>query len=245
MNPEDSASAPAAGSPVRWFLVGLPLGLLVMGALSFVIYFQKRHAKELAASSPSRYAAMLRKDLNLDDYRRYIRIFEKEIGPRTPDRPENIEAAQSFIESTLGFGNMGYQVIRREAELDGKAPVFFEVELNGRSPGADTQLITARYDGAPGKDIAALLCLANAFTGTVHGGTIRFVAWFDGGESGGKFQLDRYLQRLPDTPKSPVRYLELNGPDPEGKDALGALQALETRIKTLAGDRAGEPAPAR
>jgi len=241
MSSEDSSSAPGASPWVRWFVVGLPLGLLIMGALSFVLYFQKRHAKELATSAPSRYAAMLRKDLNLDDYRRYIRIFEQEIGPRTADKPENIDAAQSFIESTLGFGNMGYQVVRREAEIDGRTPVYFEVELKGRNPAEGMCLITARYDGTNAKDIAALLCLANAFTGTVHRDTIRFVAWCDDGESGGSFQLDHYLQGLPDTPKSSVRSLELKGPDADEKDALIRLQSAEQQIRSLAGDETGGP----
>ncbi len=240
MSPDESAPAVRVNQLVRWFVVGLPLGLLIMGALSFVIYFQKRNAKEAALTAPSRYAVMLRKDLNPADYRRYIRIFEQEIGPRTTDKPENIEAAQSFIESTLGFGNMGYQVVRREMVVEGKACVYFEVELKGRNSPGGLHLVTARYDGVNLRDIATLLCLANAFTGTQHRDTIRFVAWFGGADSAGKFQLDRYRQWLPEAGASSVTTLELNGPDPEDKDALSKLQSVELEIKARAGSSNGK-----
>ena len=238
MSLEGPNSAPRVNPLVRWFVVGLPLGLLIMGALSFVIYFQKRHAKEIAATAPSRYAAMLRKELNLDDYRRYIRIFEQEIGPSTPDKAANIEAAQSFIESTLGFGNMGYQAVRREFDTKGKPGVDFEVELTGRNPSGGVHLVTARYDGVKSKDIAALLCLANALTGTTHRDTVRFVAWFGGGDTDAVFHLDRYRQWLPEAAAPRVTTLEISGPDPEDQGALGRLKMLEDEIRTLGGDPA-------
>ncbi len=235
MSLDESVPATRVNPLVRWFVVGLPLGLLIMGALSFLMYFQKRHAKEAAVSAPSRYAAMLRKNLNLADYRRYIRIFEQEIGLRTTDKPENIEAAQSFIESTLGFGNMGYQVVRREFEAEGKLCVYLEVELKGRNSPGGLHLVTARYDGDNSMDVAALLCLANAFTGTGHRDTIRFVAWFGGADADGKFNLDRYRRWIPDAQASSVTVLEIKGPGAGDKDALGKLQAVESEITTLAG----------
>ncbi|MCE9518861.1 MAG: hypothetical protein K8R87_04770 [Verrucomicrobia bacterium] len=240
MSPDESESVTRVNPLVRWFVVGLPLGLLIMGALSFGVYFQKRHAKEVAVSAPSRYAAMLRKDLNLADYQRYLRIFEQEIGPRTKDKPDNIEAAQSFIESTLGFGNMGYQVVRREIELEGRACVYFDVELKGRNSPSRLHLVTARYDGINPRDIAALLCLANAFTGTQHRDTIRFIAWFGGADSDGKFQLDRYRRWMPESEFSSVSTKELLGPDAAEKDALGKLQADELEIRTLADGSGGQ-----
>jgi hypothetical protein len=240
MSPDESDPVTRVNPLVRWFVVGLPLGLLIMGALSFVIYFQKRNAKEAALLAPSRYAVMLRKDLNLADYQRYLRIFEQEIGPRTTDQPENIEAAQSFIESTLGFGNMGYQVVRREIEAAGKACIYFEVELKGSNSAGRVHLVTARYDGINSRDIAALLCLANAFTGTQHRDTIRFVAWFGGTDSDGKFQLDRYRRWLPEAEGSSVSTKELQGPDAVDQGALGKLQADELEIKRLTDDSSGQ-----
>jgi hypothetical protein len=235
MNPESPPDAPAVNRFVRAFVVGLPLGLLVMGVLSFVIYFQKRHAKELAAAAPSRYAAMLRKEVNLGDFARYVRIFEREIGPRSPGKPENIEAAQSFVESTLGFGNMGYQVLRRESGAGGEKAVHFEVELTGQSASLAPLLVTARYDGEGVADVSALLVLANAFTGTRHPRTIRFISWFGRPEEGA-FDLKRYRESLPpgDAPDERSRVLEVKGPAPDDSNALETLQGLELAIKTAA-----------
>lgn len=234
MNPAETDPAPRANPLVRWFVVGLPLGLLIMGALSFVIYFNKRHAKEAALKAPSQYAAMLRRDLNLDDYRRYIRIFENEIGPRTTEKPENIAAAKSFIESTLGFGNMGYQVLRREiGERDARSE-YIEVELKGQDSSGVVHLVTARYDGTKSRDMAALICLAGAFTGTVHRQSIRFVAWYGGPDSDGKFVLDRYQRGLPGSAANTFTVLELSGPGSDDPDALDWLKSIASEIGTLA-----------
>ncbi len=235
MNPEESSRAPVVNHLVRAFVVGLPLGLLIMGALSFIFYFQNRYAKERSAAASSRYAAMLRKEVNLEDYRRYLRIFEQEIGPRTPDKPDNVEAAQSFIDSTLGFGNMGYQVVRRELESGGKQIVHIEVESQGKSVSLEPLLVTARYDGDGNADISALLVLANAFTGTKHARTIRFVAWF-GGAGDASFDLKRYRESLApgDAPDARARVIEVNGPPAGDTNALGALQGIADAIKTAA-----------
>jgi hypothetical protein len=39
-----AVDSPAVGRLIRFLVCGLPLGLFIMGALSFVIYFQKRNA---------------------------------------------------------------------------------------------------------------------------------------------------------------------------------------------------------
>lgn len=219
---------------VRWFLMGLPLGLVVLGALSFVFYFHKRHLKVAAAAAPSRYAAMLRKDVNLDDYRRHLRIFEHDIGPRTPDKPQNIEAAQSFIESTLGFGNMGYQPVRREIERDGMKGAHIEVELPGRRSVDHLVLVTAAYDGTRAEDIAALLVLAQAFTGTQHRSTIRFVALGAGAHPSADGIPESYKEWLPSGASPPAARFKITGPPPEAPDAIEQLRRMEQEISRLA-----------
>ena len=99
--------------------------------------------------------------MNLDEYRRYIRIFTQDIGPRTLDKPQNIEAAQSFIESTLGYDNMGYRVVRHEFERGGRKFAHLEVEVTGKSSPDKTVLVTARYDGDRSEDISALMSLGD------------------------------------------------------------------------------------
>jgi hypothetical protein len=213
---ESAASKP---SPiVRWFIVGLPVGLIVMGALSFAFWFHKRHAKEHPPAS--KYASALRRELNLDDYRRYVNTFARKIGPRTPEKPANITAAQSFIESTLGFDNMGYQVTRTEFEADGRPCAHLTVELPGRKSKNALVFVTADYRDARDEDVAALLALAHAFTGTQHAKTLRFIARF-GELNSGESAADATL-------------FEVKGPAPDDAEALQKLRALEKRIEDLA-----------
>ncbi len=166
---ESSEPPPPIPNPwVRWFVVGLPFGLLIMGALSFVFYFQKRNAaREI---QPSRYSAVMRKDVNLEEYRRYLKVLDQDIGPRTQDQPGNIEAAQSFIQSTLGFDNMGYDLERRER---GKS-VAFEAALPAAKSPHELVLVCARYDGVRAESLATLFCLAHALTGTSQRNAVRF-----------------------------------------------------------------------
>lgn len=218
MSIENQPPAPAVNPLVRWFIVGLPLGLLIMGALSFILYFQKKNEVDHPASS--RYAEMLRKDLNMEDFQRYLNIFTQTIGPRTTDKPGNIEAAESFIKSTLGYDNMGYQVQRREFEMDGKTYAHFVVELTGKKSPNHVVLVTARYDGEKSEDIAALLMLAHAFTGTAHRNTIRFVAVYGVDETG----IDA---------ASAATEFKLSGPVLDAPDAIQQLRAAEKKISEL------------
>lgn len=203
---------------VRWFIVGLPLGLIIMGALSFVIWNQKRYAK--AHPPASKFASAMRRDLNLVDYRRYVEIFKNKIGPRTLDMPENIAAAQSFIESTLGFDNMGYQVTRTEFERDGNPCAHIAVELAGRKSRNNFVIVTADYRDVHHEDIAALLALAHAFTGTEHAKTIRFVA--------------RFGELKNDDSAADATGVEVKGPAPDDANALPTLRGLDQRIREQA-----------
>jgi hypothetical protein len=212
---------PKPNALVRWFVIGLPLGLIIMGVLSFVIYFQKRHAKEHPPAS--KFSSALRKDLNIEDYRRYVGIFRDKIGPRTLDKPENIAAAQSFIESTMGFDNMGYQVVREDLEVDGKPQTELMVELTGRSSANNFVLVTADYSGARSEDISALLVLAHAFTGTAHFNKVRFIARFGEGKRG--------------LSAADATGVQVEGPPPDADDALKKLREIEARVIALADAR--------
>lgn len=239
---ERPPDVPPVNPLVRWFLVGLPLGLIIMGVLSFAFYFHARHAREDAAAAPSPLSAMLRKEVNLEDYRRYCRIFETEIGSRAPDKPENIETAQSFIESTLGFGNMGYQVLRRDFETDGRKCAHLEVELRGRKAAGALVLVTADYTDAASADIAALLVLAQAFTGTEHRNTIRFVA-LHGNRIRPSTGDDSYRAWIKADEFTGIAHYDVRGPSPNDAAALEALRGMERAITVLADS--DSPAPVR
>jgi hypothetical protein len=236
---EDDTPGPEAENPkpnpwVRLFVAGLPLGLIVMGAISFLFYFHKRNAAR--ETRPSQYASMMQKDLNLEDFQRYVKILDKDIGPRTPEHPGNVEAAQSFIQSTLGYDNMGYQVVRRELGKD----AGFEAGMKGEKTPQQLVLICARYDNEHAESIATLFCLAQAVTGTKHRNTVRFFA-FSGGDSlaqsgklaeykdwSSKEEFDRvitlYIANPGETPVSlggPV--VKLAAPSMDDPGALGVL----------------------
>jgi hypothetical protein len=151
--------------------VGLPFGLLIMGALSFVFYFHKRNAaREI---QPSRYSLAMRKELNLEEYRRYLKVLDQDIGPRTSGQPGNIEAAQSFIQSTLGFDNMGFDLERRELGKN----VAFEAALPAAKFPHELVIVCARYDGVHGESLATLFCLAHSLTGSTQRNSLRFFAF--------------------------------------------------------------------
>lgn len=158
---------------VRAFIMVLPIGLAFMVPLSLWIYYQRKYQPEAAASQ---YAVMLRKDLNADDFARYQRIMTQDIGERTLAHPDNLAAATAFIESTMGYDNMGYAVQRQSFDAKGRPVVNLVAELPGQSKPEEIVLVLAAYDAADVSGIAAMMCVAHALTGTNHARTIRFAA---------------------------------------------------------------------
>jgi hypothetical protein len=158
---------------VRAFIIILPLGLSFMVPLSLWIYYQKKHQPEAATSQ---YAAMLRKDLDADDLTRYARILSQDIGARTLANPDHLDAAASFIESTMGYDNMGYAVQRQAFEARDKPLVNLVAELPGKSKPDEVVLVFASYDEEDALGVSALMCVAHALAGSTHARTIRFAA---------------------------------------------------------------------
>jgi hypothetical protein len=173
-NPEQKA-----GCLIRAFLIALPVGLGFMVPLSLWIYYQKKHQP---VASTSQYAAMLRKDLNADDFTRYARILSQDIGERSLAKPENLDAAASFIDSTMGYDNMGYAVQRQSFEVQGKPAVNLIAELPGKKAPNEVVLVFASYDEADARGIAALMCVAHSFAGTPPSKTVQFAAVVSGAD---------------------------------------------------------------
>jgi hypothetical protein len=170
-DPSTHSSKP--GRMVRAFLIALPVGLAFMVPISLWIYYQKKHRPQPATSQ---YAPMLRKELNADDFARYTRILAQDIGDRSLAQPEHLDAAVRFVESTMDFANMGYNVQRQAFEAGGKPVVNIVAELPGKSKPDEIIWVIAEYDAADASGIAALMCVAHALTGTEHSRTIRFAA---------------------------------------------------------------------
>ena len=174
---------PAKFSLVRWLIAAFPIGLIVMGMLSFVIYFKKLNARDVAQNN--KFAPMLQKEPNEADLKRHVRMLSETIGERRPGQWENYEAAATYIKSSLDPMGAGYEVKTQPFKLDGHECENIEVELPGRQAKGEIILVGAHYDtvaGCPGANdngsgVAALISLAQAFTGTANERTLRFVAF--------------------------------------------------------------------
>ncbi len=176
--PTAESPAEKPGWLVRAFIILLPLGLAFMVPVSLVIYYQKKHEEPAA----SQYAVMLRRDLNADDFARYARILSQDIGERSIEKSDNLDAAAAFVESTMGYDNMGYATQRQAFDLRGKPVVNLVAELTGKSKPDEVVLVAADYDGADASGVSALMCVAHALTGTEHARTVRFAAVVNGRE---------------------------------------------------------------
>ncbi len=172
--PPASPETPAkAGCIVRAFIIILPLGLAFMVPMSLWIYYQRKYAPEEAASH---LAPMLQRELNGEDMARYEQGFSRSIGDRGLSNPDNLKAAASYVESTMGFANMGYNIQRQDFEAGGQIISNIVAELPGKKGNKDTVLVVADYDTPDASDIAAMMCVAHAMVGTSHPHAIRFAA---------------------------------------------------------------------
>jgi len=172
-------------------LVAFPLGLIVLGILTFGYYLltlDNRTQEEIEADERARRAevvSMLRKDPQVADLQTYVRLLTA-LGPRNAAHPKALTQTADSIDNFLGGFNMGYQVNRQGfVGEDGVQRTNVYVEVAGRS--AETLLIVADASSpgdSPGADanasgVAVLLTLANAFIGTKPENTIRFLALAD------------------------------------------------------------------
>jgi hypothetical protein len=175
----ETSAITTSGRLIRIFVMGLPLGLIVMGALSFVFYFNKKNADKPAAS---KLAEMLRRDPNVDDFNRYTRILTQDVGARNVRHLENLEAAAAFVDSTLGFDSMGYQTVRREFDSAGRKLVNVSVDLPGKKKPEEVVLVLAAYDSSDevkpeeAEGVATLFALAHSMTSKTYDRTVRFAA---------------------------------------------------------------------
>lgn len=162
-----------AGCVVRAFIIALPLGLAFMVPLSLYIYYQKKYAPQEAASH---LAPMLQRELNAVDMDRYVQGFTQGIGDRSLANPDNLKAAGNYVESTMGFANMGYNIQRQEFQAGGLSLANLLAELPGKKARKDTVLVLADYDAPDARGIAAMMSVAHAMVGTNHNRTIHFAA---------------------------------------------------------------------
>lgn len=172
-SPEATEQPVKAGCVVRAFIIALPLGLAFMVPLSLYIYYQKKYGPQEAASH---LAPMLQRELNAVDMDRYVQGFVQGIGDRSLASPDGLKAAGNYVESTMGFANMGYNIQRQEFKAGGQTAANLLAELPGKKAKKDTVLVLADYDTADATGIAAMMSVAHAMVGTNHNRTIHFAA---------------------------------------------------------------------
>lgn len=172
MNTETtSAKLTTQGKWLRFALVGFPVGLVLLGAASFLIYFDN---KEKKVKHTYRHALALRHDLNTSDISRYLGIFRDAAKLSADERRQTIA---SFVESTLGSENMGYDLKKDVAPDRGVDRISFHADLDGSRRSSDIVLVLAGYGNTQAADdsaLAALFSIARALTGTPQIKTVRF-----------------------------------------------------------------------
>lgn len=167
------------GKIIRAALVILFFGTIVLGALSFLIYFTKEETKK---ERSSRYAAGLRRELDASSLERHEKIIRDAF---TKPNTERNRTLSSYLESTFGPENMGYTVRAFASKADpSAAPVALDIEITGSKRPNDIVLVACGY--LPGletfdptslsKPLAVTLGVAHALTGGSSNKTIRFVS---------------------------------------------------------------------
>lgn len=242
-------SAPSAtpGRVIRAALIILPFGTIVLGALSFVFYFNKQ---EKTLQRSIKYAAGLQKDLNAADLQRSMTIVAEALAKPEAERAKTLA---SFIESSLGPENMGYEVRTIVDRKQPDAPALaMDVELTGTKRAYDVVLVLTNYLSADeGKSVAAMLATAHSMTGLPKLRTIRFaaiqnVAVLKSYQSDAVSAQDRITHvlllgdaaKVPDSDITGPLHLERSGavllrPDLQG-DPLTAAQSLMKQVSDLA-----------
>jgi hypothetical protein len=176
------------GKIIRFCVVALPAGLLLIGAASvYLTHLAEGRDPELVAAERKRQeaAAILRRPIDRADLEKYVRTLATDIGERHLGEPVTLRTAAFWIESTLGPNNLGYTVEREKYQVGGEDVWNVVAELPGGRLADQIVVVGAHYDTVPdcpgandnGTGVAALISLAGAFSGTVPDRTIRFVAF--------------------------------------------------------------------
>src|SRR4051794_16008095 len=108
---------------VRFYILGLPVGLLISGIIAMIIYFRIEAREEsLSARVP------VRRPVTQAELESQVRTLSAAIGPRHAGAAGSLESAQKYIQSTLGPANLGYRVSRQEYQISGRD--YFNLIVN-------------------------------------------------------------------------------------------------------------------
>ena len=135
----ETTAAPATGRFIRAALVIFPAGTIILGILSFGIWWWKRERVEQRGYQ---YALALRRDLSESGLSRHASILHEALS--RADMPR-FQAVAAYLESSMGAENMGYHVRRERARVNGMEVSDVEVELTGRQRPREVVLLLVPY----------------------------------------------------------------------------------------------------
>ncbi len=189
----------SAGRWIRFLLMTLPVGTVILGSASFWFYFKNKERKE---ERTYRHARALRRDPDIADFERYLKIIGDAL--HLPD-VERQKTLASFIESTLGPENMGYEIEADRLQRGGIERVNLSASLPGGKRPSDVVLVLAGYGlpaghalaGLDAQALALLFVTAHACTGEPMIRTIRFAA-IDVSDGSGEAAFDRLDEAIRD-----------------------------------------------
>ncbi len=117
------------------------------------------------------------------ELRQHVHVLAGDIGERNLFEYAKLVDAANYIRAALSA--YGYEVRRDTYKVFNKVCENLEVEIHGEQKPGEIVVIGAHYDsvmGSPGANdnatgVAAMLALAQAFSGTMPSRTVRFVAF--------------------------------------------------------------------
>lgn len=170
-----NSSITTSGRVVRAALIILPLGTILLGALSFGIWWYKKQGVEERGYA---YASALRREMTAPALERYVGILREVLNQ--PDA-ERLPAVASFLESSMSPENMGYEPRRDRFYSGGVEVSNVEAELTGRQRPREVRLLLIPYGDRSRIDVevhalAGMMVLAHAMTGERDEITVRFAA---------------------------------------------------------------------
>jgi len=213
---------PTNSDPGRWIrfaLVMLPVGTILLGIASFGIWQWK---KDQAADRSFKYAQALRRQISAEGIQKHADIIRAALNK--PDRDLSIPG---YLESTMGAENMGYTVRR---ERFGAEQSIIDGELTGTQRPLEVVMVLALYGGNAAQQestalaVAEALVVAHQLTGEKVVRTLRFAYLPDTPAALKKLQegLQRDGERL-------MHLLVVGGP--EVASIEGISRTLDTKAK--------------
>lgn len=208
-----------SGRWIRFALVMLPVGTILLGIASFGIWQWK---KDQAADRSFKYALALRRQISPEGIERHADIVRKALAKT--DRDLSIPG---YLESTMGAENMGYSVRRKRF---GNEQSIVDAELTGTKRPLEVVMVLTLYGGQPAQmesttqAIAEALSVAHEITGEKVVRTLRFA--FIPDTPAALKELREVLQK---DGERLMHLMVLGGPEVAGIEAVS--KALDTTAK--------------